>query len=164
MNRCGTTRRLQALTAIGWPAEHLAHELGWTRAKLDNTLNGQPPNGSHHRVANLYDRLSMTTGPSQQARARAQTNGWAPPLAWDDDELDHPNSAPASGWQRQTRQPFPDRYREWRDLGYTDLEITHRFNVRPDTLATMLYRAGLPVSPELAEASNQRKHRGRVTA
>ena len=165
MNPCGTTRRLQALTAIGWPAEHLAHELGWTRAKLDNTLNGQPPNGSHHRVATLYDRLSMTPGPNQAARQHAQQHGWAPPLAWDDEHLDQPDGTPADGWQRHTPKPtFTARYAEWRELGYSDLEITRRFNIRPDTLATMLYRAGLPVTPQLAEASHQRKHRGRAYA
>lgn len=166
MNRCGTTRRLQALVAIGWDTEHLAQQLGWPERLLTAVLDGsQPPAHSHHPVTNLYDRLSMTPGSSDQARQHAHTHGWAPPLAWDDEHLDQPDGAPADGWQRHTpKQPFTARYAEWRQLGYTDLEITRRFNIRADTLATMLYRAGLPVTPQLAEASHQRKHRGRVNA
>jgi hypothetical protein len=166
MNRCGTTRRLQALVAIGWDTEHLASQLGWTPNCLTAVLNGSnPPNGTHHPVATLYDRLSMTPGPNPDARTHAQQHGWAPPLAWDDDDLDNPTGTPADGWQRHTpKQPFTARYAEWRQLGYTDLEITRRFNIRADTLATMLYRAGLPVTPQLAEASHQRKHRGRAYA
>ncbi len=161
---CGTVRRLQALTAIGWDTEHLATELGWTVTQLHRALDGHPPPHTRHPVTQLYNELSMTPGPSTTARQHAHTNGWPPPLAWDDDDLDQPTATPAPNWRRQTRQPFKDRYQEWRWLGYTDLEITHRFNVRPDTLATMLHRAGLPVSPELSEASHQHKNRHRAYA
>jgi hypothetical protein len=161
---CGTVRRLQALTAIGWDAETLAHHLGWNTHHLTRALNGHPPPHTHHTITQLYDQLSMTPGGNPQAQQHAAKHRWPPPLAWDDDDLDNPTATPAPNWRRQTRQTFRDRYHEWRHLGYTDLEITHRFNVRPDTLATMLYRAGLPVSPQLAEASHEQKTRKRVNA
>ena len=167
MNPCGTTRRLRALVAIGWDTTTLAQQLGWPERLTTAVINGDtnPPKRSHHPVAHLYDRLSMTPGPNQAARQHAQQHGWAPPLAWDDHHLDNPTGTPADGWQRHTPKPtFTARYAEWRELGYTDLEITRRFNIRADTLATMLYRAGLPVTPQLAEASHQRKHRGRAYA
>lgn len=156
---CGVTRRLQALVAIGWDTTTIAQHLGWPTTLLTRTLNGThtPPPGTRYVVNHLYDQLSMTVGPSEQARHHARTCGWPPPLAWDDEDLDKPDGKPAHNWRRTTRQPFTDRYAEWRDLGYTDLEITHRFGIRPDTLASMLYRAGLPVSPALAEAAHQRK-------
>jgi hypothetical protein len=158
---CGSTRRLQALTAIGWDTDTLATELGWTTSQLHRALSaGQTPPHTRHHITALYDLLSMTPGPSTTARQHAQQHGWPPPLAWDDEHLDNPDATPAPGWQPTTkRQPFTDRYQEWRTLGYTDLEILHRFNIRPDTLATMLHRAGLPVSPQLSEASHQHKTR-----
>ena len=157
---CGTTRRLQALTAIGWDTEHLATELGWTSTQLHRALTGHPPPHTHHPVTQLYNQLSMTPGPSTTARQHAHTNGWPPPLAWDDEHLDQPDATPAPDWKPTTkRQPFIDRYQEWRTLGYSDLEILHRFKIRPDTLATMLQRAGQPVSPQLSEAAHQHKTR-----
>ena len=33
----------------------------------------------------------------------AQRHGWAPPLAWDDDEIDLDDARPADGWQRAGR-------------------------------------------------------------
>jgi len=158
---CGSTRRLQALTAIGWDTDTLAHELGWTTTQLTQALTGHTPPHTRHHITQLYNQLSMTPGPSTQARQHAQQHGWPPPLAWDDDDLDNPTGTPAPGWQPKTstRQPFLTRYQEWRTLGYTDLEILHRFNIRPDTLATMLQRAGQPVSPQLSQASHQHKNR-----
>jgi hypothetical protein len=158
---CGSTRRLQALTAIGWDAETLAAELGWPTHQLHRALNGHTPPHTHHTITQLYNHLSMTPGTSTQARQHAQQHNWPPPLAWDDPDLDQPDATPAPGWQPKTgtRQPFIDRYQEWRTLGYTDLEILHRFNIRPDTLATMLHRAGQPISPQLSEASHQHKNR-----
>ena len=160
MHDCGSTRRLQALTAIGWDTDTLATELGWTSTQLAKALTGHTPPHTRHHITALYDLLSMTPGPSTQARQHAQQHGWPPPLAWDDEHLDNPDATPAPGWKPTTkRQPFTDRYQEWRTLGYSDLEILHRFKIRPDTLATMLHRAGLPVSPELSEASHQHKTR-----
>ncbi len=45
-------------------------------------------------ISELYDRLSMTPGPSPQTRGWAKTLGYAPPLAWDEDTIDDPRSRP----------------------------------------------------------------------
>ena len=89
MNPCGTTRRLRALVAIGWDTTTLAQQLGWPERLTTAVINGDtnPPKRSHHPVAHLYDRLSMTPGPNQAARTHAQQHGWAPPLAWDDPDV-----------------------------------------------------------------------------
>ncbi|WP_295694431.1 hypothetical protein, partial [Lapillicoccus sp.] len=49
------------------------------------------------QVRQVYDRLSMTPGPSPTARARAAARGYAPPLAWDDDTIDDPRALPDLG-------------------------------------------------------------------
>ena len=33
--------------------------------------------------------------------------GWAPPLAWDDDQIDKPYAQPAAAWSRTTRANMP---------------------------------------------------------
>lgn len=67
----GTTRRLQALQAMGWDLQAIGAD--WRDPE---------------QVARLYDELGMRPGPSQTAREIARECGWLPPLAWDDIDLD----------------------------------------------------------------------------
>jgi len=103
----GTRRRLQALIAIGWPAELLADQLH----RRPNTVHRSMTSASvtartAHEVAGLYERLCNATPPratSEQraaadaARAHAAAQGWPPPLAWDDIDTDTSPSAPTAG-------------------------------------------------------------------
>ncbi|WP_344004083.1 hypothetical protein [Nocardioides lentus] len=105
----GTSRRLQALCAIGWTGPELAARLGVSPARVNHLTVGHW-NLVHRavaaKVAALYDELSMTVptdpdvlAPRQirtHARARklAAKKGWAPPLAWDDHDLDDPAATP----------------------------------------------------------------------
>lgn len=117
----GTTRRLQALAAIGWPGSKLAAELGctvhWVR-RLTNTRN-QVRTVTATAVADLYDRLSDHPGPSAQTAGTARSNGYVPPIAWDDGTLDDPDAQPwmelhADGIRRPGRlQCARDDCRTW---------------------------------------------------
>lgn len=94
----GVQRRIRALVALGWPMATLAPKLGISEQALLNLLyphgrtRGQVQQATYVKVSDLYDRLSMTPGPSERARQMARRRSWAPPLAWDDDELDDPNA------------------------------------------------------------------------
>ena len=139
----GTTRRLQALVAIGYTQNDLANRLGVTAANSTPLFHaeGQVLAATALKVAELYDRLSMTAGPSQAARDRASRLKWAPPLAWDDDTIDQPDAKPNRGQKQKVS--FADRYLELRDLGFRDDEIADRFGVKPDSLERQLFRHGL---------------------
>jgi hypothetical protein len=93
-DNAGTVRRLQALSAIGWGLVDLSAETGMAIAALGRLRAGT--HATHRRtrqtIAELYDRLSMTPGPSQRARDYAARAGWLPPLAWDDDDIDDPGA------------------------------------------------------------------------
>lgn len=93
----GTRRRLQALAAIGYPLDVLADQLGVIPARvwyLANRSRSVTP-ALADRIAEVYDRCSMTPGPSAQSRATAtRRHRWAPPLAWDDDTIDDPDAQP----------------------------------------------------------------------
>ena len=90
--RVGVVRRVQALMAMGW--SH--HELG--QAGVPNTARLLTGTGNlvtiqrWREISELYDRLSMTPGPSPQTRGWAKTLGYAPPLAWDEDTIDDPRA------------------------------------------------------------------------
>jgi hypothetical protein len=93
-------RRLRALHSIGWSWMALSSYLNSTD-RWPSLLANQPPptvtRATDRQVRDLYDRLSLTPGPSARARTWAAKRGWAPPLAWDDDTIDNPNAAPDLG-------------------------------------------------------------------
>jgi len=109
----GTRRRLQALVAIGWPPDTLAHRLGRTPADLRRTLTCPTiTERTARHIHDLYDRLWDAQPPratptqrqaAESALAHAANHRLAPPLAWDDIDTDRrphcgpaPPSAPAN--------------------------------------------------------------------
>lgn len=91
----GTQRRIQALSAIGYPLKFQAREIGWESGDLHSILAQRVATvgvATATAVSEMYERLCMTVGPAQKARNAARRKGWAPPLAWDDIDTD---SAPA---------------------------------------------------------------------
>jgi hypothetical protein len=107
----GTRRRLQALIAIGWPAELLADQLGRRPNSLHRSMNGESVTArTAHEVATLYQQLWNSSPPvatdeqqaaADAARAHAVAQGWLPPLAWDDIDADPtPPASTAEGPRR----------------------------------------------------------------
>lgn len=107
----------------------------------------------------------MVPGPSARARRRAAAHYWAPPLAWDDDDLDNPTITPPVPPAPPKRQlPWKERYTELRQLGYNDLEIATKFRVTANGLLRQLQRHGLEPSPILlTESYLERYKRERVS-
>ncbi|WP_435215838.1 hypothetical protein [Streptomyces sp. bgisy034] len=99
----GTTRRLQALVAVGWPQLHLGEELGWTSQNFSVLIIATTVTVRTARaVYALYDRLwnvdplshGASPGSITRAKKRAAEARWAPPAAWDDDRIDDPAACP----------------------------------------------------------------------
>jgi len=102
----GTTRRIQALVAIGWSQSSIARRVGIHPANLTPLAHGRRSVhvGTARAVIDLYDELCMTPAPtgnrhSNTSRTRAlnyaAAHDWAPPLAWDEDTIDDPAATPA---------------------------------------------------------------------
>lgn len=92
--KIGAVRRVQALMAMGWTRDHL-DAAGAT--SLPRLLHGQGDLVTARKwreIREVYDRLSMTPGPSSETRRRALERGYAPPLAWDEDSIDDPAASP----------------------------------------------------------------------
>jgi hypothetical protein len=113
----GTRRRAQALVACGWSQARLACELGLTAANFCAMLRRDQVTAATARaVGDVYDRLWNRAPPEHDQRTRisaararnhAGREGWAPPLAWDDDQIDNPHAQPANGWKRPARTTRP---------------------------------------------------------
>lgn len=100
----GTSRRLQALAAAGWPLARVATRLGVERGNLGAVMRqAQVTAATAARVRELYEELWDKPCPAvnayerdgiRRAVAHARRMGWAPPMAWDDDEIDNPRARP----------------------------------------------------------------------
>jgi hypothetical protein len=158
----GTARRLQALVALGYPQTYL-----WDRltgdAKRQNChhllMQARPTVNARtaRKVAELYDELSMTPGPSDRSRRKAVYRGWAPPLAWDEDEIDNPEAHPDTGIHAKPK--FVERYTELRELGYSDFDILRKWEMQPNSLLRQLHRYSVQPTPELVTFATEIKRR-----
>jgi hypothetical protein len=111
----GARRRVQALQCLGWSMPRIVDEVGgYGRQNLKLLIDGERlwiTSNVNERIKVAYDRLSMSlptptdhhdVAAATKARNRAARNGWAPPLAWDDDKIDDPNATPYLGAQTLT--------------------------------------------------------------
>ena len=100
----GTARRLRALVALGWSQNRISAQMGISRENFQHTISGRPVRARTARsAAALYERLWNTAPPESEHRERiaasrarnhARNAGWLPPMAWDDETIDDPNSTP----------------------------------------------------------------------
>lgn len=126
----GSARRLQALAVMGWPHGRLRQEIGCSQPTLTHVLSGrgQVTVAVAQKIAEVYDRLAMTPGPSRSASIRAKAKGWLPPLAWDDDLIDNLAAQPVLGDlgdRNDIDQVAVERLvfgEDWRSIGATRLE------------------------------------------
>lgn len=111
-NACGSRRRLQALVALGHPPSVLASRLGISSPCLRRLLKAETQRvkiGFHARATALYgllwDQLPSEGSrrerhTAERARNLAETAGWPPPMALDDDRIDDPAYQPRIAWRR----------------------------------------------------------------
>lgn len=97
----GAARRLRALVALGWSVPVIASHGGLsvdslTKIAYDQTRLRLITPRMWWQICEVYEELSGTPGPSSSARQAAVSKGWAPPLAWDDEDLDDPHGQPCT--------------------------------------------------------------------
>lgn len=91
----GASRRVYALTAIGWSLAWQADRLGYTVANLSQALaHPRMPAALHAAVTDLYDEVVETRGPSKRAITWARKRGTPGPWSWDPDTIDDPEANP----------------------------------------------------------------------
>lgn len=153
----GTTRRIQALVAIGWSQSKIAARLGTTSANLLNLSHGRTgvTTARAKAVADLYDELWNTAPPRAGQRDKiaysrsiryAALAGWSVPMAWDEDAIDDPTAIPNLG--ERTHHPGGQRF-SIEDLDFilnndpmTLDQTAARFRVRRSAIEHACARAG----------------------
>lgn len=143
----GTRRRVHALVAAGYLYRDVARGIGWTPSNLCMLLRKDRVRWeTARRVRVLYEALEAQPGPSSKARARGTRNGWAPPLAWDEDTIDDPSASPADVVRsHRLSNRIEDLVEdvEWLvATGATWASACGRLEMRSDALERALGRAG----------------------
>jgi AraC-like DNA-binding protein len=129
VDAAGTTRRIQALVAIGHTMESIASLAHYSHSKIEGLAAGQAESVSvvtANTVTAIYRQLLHKPGPSRQARAFARKRGWHGPLAWDD--IDNPEATPEVAPSYADAPKYerdPDRAREMVHLHLLGESIPH---------------------------------------
>lgn len=96
----GITRRVQALSALGWSLAALSDEMGLSKDSLGRARNGHRTFIRHsfaETIVEHYGQLQAQRAPRHRGSIRviadARRNQWAPPMAWDN--IDDPNEKPS---------------------------------------------------------------------
>jgi hypothetical protein len=114
----GTQRRIQALMARAWSPDAIEKASKVPAACIRRALADRGSIAPELAAAvsaaynQLWDRQPPRATPLERSDAdthqeHAQRHGWAPPAAWDDDEIDLDDAQPADGWQRSARHTIP---------------------------------------------------------
>lgn len=150
----GTIRRLQTLTAEGWPAKELEKRLGVGSGYVAYLLR---ESGDTVRlftaaaVRNLYGDLEglvpeangVSKSAAQWARNRAAKKAWPQAAYWDADDFDNPAFVPATGSTPRYVELAENGLELKRIEGYTRQQAADRLGVSKDALqqAISRYRA-----------------------
>lgn len=142
VDRTGTSRRLRALAALGWNRTFLAERLGISVRSLRNLQGEQDPRQRRtvtrttaDRVAALYEQLSATPGEFKRTRDLARRAGWAPPLLWEDVDIDDPTAKPVDDQPASGPRVDLDEVAYLASWGVPLGEIAARLNVEPESIA-----------------------------
>lgn len=109
----GTRRRLEALACLGYSQPQIGRLTGRPNMTGSHVRNWMITKRVTHEIADVvrsaYDKYSMV--PSDNPRATytkryAARQGWAPPLAWDEGDIDDPAAVPNFGHKQG--DPLPD--------------------------------------------------------
>lgn len=151
----GTLRRLQALTAEGWPAKDLEKRVGTGAGYISYLLRGDGTGTvrlfTAAAVRNLYSQLEgqrpeehgVSPKAANIARKRAATKGWPGAAYWDQDDFDNPDFVPATGKTPRYIELAENGLELETRQGYTRQQAADRLGVSKDALqqAISRYRA-----------------------
>ena len=140
----GSTRRIQALMAIGWTRQHIADAAGINERTIYRTERQVVMYASTAvALSKAFEALSGKRGPSTITRRIAQSKGYAPPLAWLN--IDDPDERPDAGWKPVRNRPAAELFSELdhlTGLGVSEYHAAKQLGVTVDAIEKARERAG----------------------
>ena len=134
----GTSRRIQALAALGWSNTALAEHAGCGRSfvkDLRHPRHGETVlRATAERWARIYNELSATPGPDHRARGWAAKQGFAPPLLWEGVNIDDPTAKPVEDAPVKGPRVDLGEVEHLRRGGLSQEEIARRLGVQAESI------------------------------
>jgi hypothetical protein len=127
----GAVRRLRALYALGHPVWRIARGSGLHANSIAKIVSGRLATVAVHAddgIRRAYEGLSMQVGAPGKTLYRAQREGWAPPLAWDEDSIDDPAATPLVAPDCDTAAYDEVAVRRYADGARVDLTSAERLD------------------------------------
>lgn len=143
----GSRRRLHALMALGWPYRELAERIGLRSETVLDISTGKTMSvraQTADTIRRAYDDLWDQPGPSTRTRSWAKRNGYALPLAWDDDSIDDPEAQPHTDKERPltaVERCIEDYHDTWAHHGGDIQQAADRLSMDRNHLDKVLSRA-----------------------
>ena len=161
----GARRRIQALSAIGWPMHWLDEKLG-RKHSYCSKLTKQRWIGPRvsRRIRALYEELWDKRPPHasprdrysiRRTRSEAAAKGWAPPMAWDD--IDDPSEEPSS--PKLTREE--ELAGQLEDIQMlletcdTTYQIADRLGIQRESLLARIRRGGIEIPTRVSDNDSE---------
>lgn len=106
VNAIGTTRRVQALAAMGYPVKWVGEQCGFRGPTFNLIAQGRRQFvyfSTAYKIKKLYERLETDPHPERHgiklqsvnlAKSYARRNGYVPAILWDWDTIDDPEGFP----------------------------------------------------------------------
>lgn len=163
---CGIIRRAEALACLGWSAIEVLRRAHLGVHVLETARHtGMCYASTRAAIAAVYDELWDQWPPETSSTIRTRTiaarRGYAPAMAWDDDDLDNPDAHPATPGRHVPFSRRAARLEDVRELlayGEHPAMIAQRIGVKVDTLAQTLRRHAPEVAtPFVTLAARERK-------
>jgi len=143
---CGIIRRAEALACLGWSQIEVLRRAGLGTHSIETARRtGMCFASTRAAIAAVYDELWDQWPPETPSTIRTRTiaarRGYAPAMAWDDDDLDNPDARPHVGQARAYGHAADDLV-DAILCGRSLAEITASRGVNADTVRTTLTRHG----------------------
>lgn len=151
----GTVRRLRALVAAGHPRVGIAERMGVPTATVDGVVDQAParvPAGIARRAVLVFNDLQLVPGTDAYARHYGLEQRWAPPLAWDEDDIDREGATPAPPRRSRdavsaiVRQERRELVRELAGAGKTTSSMARELGASTRTIQRDLRALGIAES------------------
>jgi len=130
---------------LGWSGREVAKRLGrldpQTYYYITNGRNTTVRARTADDIRRLYDQLWDQPGPSQRTRIWAEQQGFALPLAWDDEEIDDPAAKPHRMGKQRFKKIHVEDVLFLMEQGETHQGIAMRLQVTVDSVQQALRRA-----------------------
>lgn len=142
----GGRRRIQALLYMGWRHKDMTEWFGFSSALVLSQVGNWISRRKHDAIKAAYDQHWNQQGPSAKTTRLAIKAGYAPPLAWDEDEIDDPEAIPAGVEETSSYGVTAETHVEEAEFllaaGTAPAEIPARLGLSASGLEKSLHRAG----------------------